>query len=78
MPHRRSQASRQRRAARRFVIEHAHYDKWQAESVAQTPSKQVVEHLKGLFEGVDVSAVDIELGEVLTDRRGRGSLQRVT
>jgi len=48
-----------------------------AESVARTPSKEVIAYLQSQFEGVDLSAVDIEQGEVLADSRGRGSLQQV-
>lgn len=75
MPHRRSLASRQRRAARRYVLNHAYRDRRQAETVAKTPGKEVLAYLQSLFEGVDLSVVDIELGEVLSDSRGRGSLQ---
>ena len=77
MPHRRSPASRQRRAARRYIINHAYHDRTQAESVARTPRKEVLTFLQSLFEGVDLSALNIEQGEVLADSRGRGSMQQM-
>lgn len=78
MPHRRSPASRQRRAARRYILNHAYRDRIQAETVAKTPSKELIDFLKEKFEGVDISALNIiEQGEVTSDSRGRGSMQQV-
>ena len=76
LPHRRSIKARQRRAARRYVLNHAYHDREQAELVCKTSQKAVITFLQSRFESVDLSAFDTEKGEVLVDSHGRGSLQQ--
>ena len=62
--------------AKRIVAQHAFSDMKQAETINRLTPSVILEKLKVFYEGVQVSVVEFELGEVLTDSRGRGSFQR--
>lgn len=76
MPRRRSDQARQRRAARRYVLETAYRDKRMAESICMVKAMDILSHLQQQFKGIGIASTDFESGEVLTDNRGRGSLQQ--
>lgn len=78
MAHKRSQESLQRREARKIVQTFAFQDFKLAESINRLTPEQIADQMAVLFpEGVTYSfAARYDRGEVLTDSRGQGSIQR--
>lgn len=77
MPHKRSLIARQRRAARKFILDMAYRDKYAAETVNVLDRRDLINYLADLFGQVHLGSIPlIEKGEVLADSRGSGSLQR--
>ncbi|MEM3956149.1 MAG: hypothetical protein QW424_05300 [Candidatus Bathyarchaeia archaeon] len=77
MPHKRSLIARQRRAARKFILDMAYRDKYVAETVNVLDRRDLINYLADLFGQVHLGSIPlIERGEVLADSRGGGSLQR--
>lgn len=84
LPHRRSPEKAIYRACIRYVLENKYEDHELAETVnltsqAKLRSYAVTYKKEKLMEGpirLDVVTPKIVLGEVLTDNRGRGSLQK--
>lgn len=78
MPHKRSMAARQRRAAKRLILNTARRDPHQAETICLLTPRQLMTKLQTKFkDGVYEDAANCERGEILIDARGRGSLQQV-
>ena len=85
LPHQRSrekyfqsQLKNQQRQARQYVLNTAYHDLILHESVCLKSKVEVVEALQSSNEFVVWAASDFSRGEVLTDTRGRGSLQVFT
>lgn len=78
MPHKRSFEARQRRAAKRLILDMAYRDKAKAETINRLSVGEIVNHISRVFGGrVHLGAVPrVEVGEVLADPRGEGSFQR--
>ena len=81
MPHKRgprSLAARQKRAAIHYILNKSYRDYREAETVQVTTQEQVLEELRKRFgeDGVNVH-LDFMKGEVLSNARGNGSLQRL-
>lgn len=80
MTHRggRSLRARQRRAANKYVMNSGYRDREKAETVNIVQREQILSFLQCEYknEGVCLDAADFVKGEVLTDSRGHGSLQR--
>ena len=78
MTHRRGTKSLLKRRMRRYLQQHTYYDPRIAEKVSLTNSAEVLEYLRPFAteQGVQLSDLpNTEHGLVLTDSRGRGSLQ---
>jgi len=78
--HEPSQASKQRREARKIVQRFAFQDFKLAETINKLTPEQIADQLALIFpEGVIYNfAVRYDRGEVLTDARERGTIQQVT
>lgn len=78
MPHRRSLEARQRRAARRLVLEMAYRDRFRAETINRISVNEIMEYISRIFDGrIHLGAIPrVEVGEVLVGPRGEGSFQR--
>jgi hypothetical protein len=75
MPHKRSPEKDQLRRIRRIILNHAFRDRVRDETVCRLTRLEV---LGLLNEPVLVASVpDVERGEVLTDSRGTGTLQKM-
>ena len=73
MAHRRSP----RGFVRRLVLVDAYFDDEMAEIACRTNPMAYVAQLEAEFgEGIRLSDLNIERGEILVDSRGRGSFQR--
>lgn len=76
---RRSPRARMRRFISRLLSRHAHRDFRKAESVNILGEDIIAREVKQRFGAVDWSLIfNITRGEVLSDSRGEGSLQKVT
>lgn len=75
MVHKQSEANLQRKTARRYVLEHAFQDRIIAEDVNLADSTAITAHLQEKFSLVVCSATNYDVGEVVVDSRGQGSLQ---
>ena len=72
----RQERSQQYREARKLVTSNSYHDRMLAESVCLTSPGQLSDHLKSKFESVlPCVTARYERGEVLTDKKGTGSLQ---
>lgn len=78
MPHKRSFEAKQRRAAKRIILEMAYRDRLTAETVNRLNVIELISHVANIFGGkVHLGAIPrVEEGEVLYDPRGAGSFQR--
>jgi hypothetical protein len=71
--HKRNQHKQQERRIRGIILRGSHYDRNTGESISKITRLDVLAQLK---EPVEVHLVpDVEVGEVLVDPRGNGSLQ---
>lgn len=81
MPHKRSQKAMRKRLARRIILATSFYDREQAENISRvniTYVDQVEEHplkVASYYRPWKPANVKVEQGEVLADKRGRGTLQ---
>lgn len=74
MVHKRSAEKLLKRRVRNLILDNSRRDPWHAETICLVSRRQVLNMLK---EPVAVGDVpDVEPGEILTDSRGSGSLQR--
>jgi len=64
-----------RAMAKQIVSAYSFNDRQQAESVNMLSRHTILDKLKVFFDGIQVSVVDYELGEITLDSRGRGSFQ---
>jgi hypothetical protein len=83
MPNKRSPEAMERRAQRRFarilVSKSGLGDPIQAENINILLHDQIADSLEKAFGYADMSIVDkFEKGEILSDNRGRGTLQKLT
>jgi hypothetical protein len=77
MVERRSPESLQRRAAKRFIMTTAYYDRINSDTVCLKTNEDVTAFLCDQFtEGVILGVVEVVRGEVVTDSRGNGSFQK--
>ncbi|MEM1989385.1 MAG: hypothetical protein QW782_01955 [Candidatus Bathyarchaeia archaeon] len=78
MPHKRSLEARQRRIAKRIIMEMAYRDRLRAEAVNRLSMREIMSLIGEMFNGrVHLGAIPrVEEGEILYDSRGMGSLQR--
>jgi len=75
---RRSIHAQQRRYVNRLVSINAHRDRQRAESVNQLTPRQILHAVAERFGFADLNLTHLfTRGEVLSDDRGRGSLQQV-
>ena len=72
----RSLRAMQKRDAKRYILQNGFQDHILAETVNITKREVVLEFLGKKYGMVFPDAVKTELGEVLVDSRGNGSLQR--
>ena len=78
MVHRRSIEARQRRDIYRYLATTGFPDHEQGEFVCRIDTNQLISHLQLTYPEVDMSLVhSFEKGEILSDSRGRGTLQNV-
>ena len=61
--------------AKQIVSAYSFNDHELAESVNMLSRHVILDKLKVFFEGIEVSIIDYELGEITLDSRGRGSFQ---
>ena len=82
MPHprgNRSVKAKQRRDARKFILENSFNDVILAEKVSRTDHSTVLTYLGTKYDMVFPEvAMSVERGEVLVDSRGNGTFQKVT
>jgi hypothetical protein len=89
MPNKHSPLARQKRLARRIILDSAYYDRQNCESVSMLSRVNVLTLMAATVEQSSGSAFilsdepiyvgsvpDVSRGEVLTDTRGQGSFQR--
>lgn len=77
LEHQRSVQSRQKRDARRFILDTSFHDRELAETVSRVSARRIIDKLKITYEEVHLSVVvDVVRGEVLIDSRGRGTFQK--
>lgn len=72
---RRSEFNEQRRFVKQLVVSTARHDHIRAEKVCMLDNTQISDVLSKRFDCVVVGADRFEKGEVITDSRGKGSLQ---
>jgi hypothetical protein len=71
--HKRSTNKLQQRKIQTIILNGSYHDKQHGETISRLAREEIIGQLK---EPVEVHLIpDIEKGEVLTDPRGRGSLQ---
>ena len=75
MPHLRSELNRQKRDAKRFILDMSFHDSIIAETVCIVTDDMVRDFLKQRYVGVFPEGWEIEKGEIIIDSRGRGSFQ---
>lgn len=75
MRHKRSEASQQRRFIKRLVMECAFQDRQRSETVNILSREAIAASVSQAFDYVLSGLTNYELGEVLADNRGTGSLQ---
>ena len=75
MRHKRSEKSQQRRFIKRLVLQCAFQDRQRIETVNILPPEVIVASTGRAFDCVLSELANYELGEVLADSRGTGSLQ---
>ncbi|MEM1515208.1 MAG: hypothetical protein QXH24_04065 [Candidatus Bathyarchaeia archaeon] len=78
MLHKRSFETRQRKVARRLILKTAYTDRFKAETINRLSRSKLIDYISRMFSGrVHLGAIpNVEVGEILCDPRGRGSLQR--
>lgn len=77
MPHLRSEKAKQRRTARKLVIQSSYRDHERAETVCLLDGARLADLLSREFDGVHQDVVDVTRGEVIVDSRGEGSFQKM-
>lgn len=75
MRHQRSEFSEQRRFARKALQRNAFQDRIVCETVNLLTRGELSDFLAASFDFVLPSATEVDRGEVLSDSRGRGTLQ---
>ena len=75
MRHKRSEASQQRRFIKRLVLQCAFQDPQRSETVNILSSEAIASPASQAFDYVLPRLTNCEVGEVLADSRGTGSLQ---
>jgi hypothetical protein len=75
MRHKRSETSQQRRFIKRLVLQCAFQDRQRSETVNILSREAIAASASQAFEYVIPELTNYELGEVLADSRGTGSLQ---
>lgn len=73
MPHKRTP----RGCVRHYVTSHGYRDRELKELICVTSKAELNKMLRENFDFTDSELIEFELGEVLTDTLGRGSLQKV-
>lgn len=67
----------QRQAAKEYVWSYSFNDFLKGESISRSSPEEVVAHLQGKFDFVDMSAVPVTCkGLVISDAYGRGAFQK--
>jgi len=73
----RSLRAMQKRDAKRYILQNGFQDRIVAETVYITKREVVLEFLGKKYDNVILGIVpNVEIGEVLSDSRGRGSFQK--
>jgi hypothetical protein len=75
MRHKRSEVSKQRRFIKRLVLQCAFQDRQRSETVNILSRDAIAASASQAFDYVLSGLTNYELGEVLVDSRGTGSLQ---
>jgi hypothetical protein len=75
MRHKRSEVSKQRRFIKRLVLECAFQDRQRSETVSILSRDAIFASASQAFDYVLLELTNYEVGEVLADSRGTGSLQ---
>jgi len=75
MRHKRSEASKQKRFIKRLVLQCAFQDKQRSETINILSPKSIAFSANQAFDYVLSGLTNYEVGEVLADSRGTGSLQ---
>jgi len=72
----RSLRSKQRRDAKRFIINTSYHDEVLAETAVRVTCRAVLTYLGQIYDFVFPGVVDVEQGEIIIDSRGSGTYQR--